>query len=140
MGEVDEAEAALAQDPLDPVAPDALRSLGGNLVHGCRWIRAGAVGVVHGQCPRSRCFFVRADYTRGRAGSLPAGPTPYKARGRSSSSFGLRTLLLRPPTTAPASTARRPPAPPPLPWPARPAGAGPRTPGVLDERIRRQFD
>ena len=54
VGQVDEAEAAFAQDSLDPVATDALGLLGGNLVHGCRLMRAGAVGVVHGQFPSSQ--------------------------------------------------------------------------------------
>src|SRR5262249_17324729 len=98
MGEVDEAEAALAQDPLDPVATDVLRCCN-KLVHRCGLIRDGTGSVVHGQCPRIRCFFVRADYTRGRPGSLSAGSTPYRDRGRFSSSFGLRTILLRPPRT-----------------------------------------
>ena len=48
VGEVNQPEAALAQDSLDPVATDALGRIGGNLIGDFRLVRAGAVGVVHG--------------------------------------------------------------------------------------------
>jgi hypothetical protein len=41
----------LPQDALHPVATDAVRSLGGNLVHGLRLVGASAVGVDLGRLP-----------------------------------------------------------------------------------------
>src|SRR5262249_35739819 len=46
VGQVDDAEATLAQDFLHPVATNLLRSFGGNLFHGCWLIRAGLDGIL----------------------------------------------------------------------------------------------
>ena len=77
VGEVDEAETALAQHSLDPVATDLLWCCGGSLIPGCRLIRACPVEVVHGPFPKSGGSSVPGDYTRWALGSpLSRSPSP----------------------------------------------------------------
>jgi hypothetical protein len=73
VGQVDDTEAASAQDSLHPVAADALRPRSGTLVNGGRLVWTRLVEVVHGQGPRIWCFVGTADYTRWGSGSPSAG-------------------------------------------------------------------